>query len=140
MTTVYFITIRHESDEWSHEYELTMSMEQKELDLVKRWKAQSDELSSWHYDLTIVCYKIATKITRKQLEKFEDVMDSWQVITAIMDNWDGLLDVAKDNCKRYFVDYMEPELELSKWNPRSVLGKLEFDRRAKEAGIEWSDA
>ena len=32
------------------------------------------------------------------------------------------------------------EMEVSKFNPRSVMGKLDFDRRAEEDGIVWEEA
>tara|TARA_R110000822_G_scaffold282609_1_gene404169 strand:+ start:85 stop:648 length:564 start_codon:yes stop_codon:yes gene_type:complete len=31
------------------------------------------------------------------------------------------------------------EMDISKWNPRSVMGKLDFDRRAEEDGITWNE-
>ena len=31
------------------------------------------------------------------------------------------------------------EMDVEKWNPRSVGGKLDFDRRAKEDGIVWDE-
>ena len=99
---------------------------------------------------------VAANITDKQLEKFNldcpwkilnlifkcDCMDwyypqeAWMVGyvvgTDYVDEWNS-----KGN-KKWWNDFKE-ELEEAKYNPRNVLGKLEFDRRAEADGIIWKD-
>ena len=99
---------------------------------------------------------VASNITDKQLEKFNldcpyNILDelfkchgmkwyypqeNWmvgkEVRTDYVDEWNS-----KGN-KKWWNDFKE-ELEEAKYNPRNVLGKLEFDRRAEADGIIWKD-
>ena len=101
---------------------------------------------------------VAENITDKQLEKF-NLKSSWEILDIIfrcsgmewyyqkdlmvyftaskyiikyVDTWN------KQGNKRWWNDFKE-ELEEAKYNPRNVLGKLEFDRRAEADGIVWKD-
>ena len=97
----------------------------------------------YHHDRTLIGYNF----TAKQLEKFimfdvkvfkQEFIDVQIKHKTSSDgiNFDGEEYWTFDNQTDLpFID----ELEKSKWNPRSVLGKLEFDRRLVEDGIEFFD-
>jgi len=75
--------------------------------------------------------KIASRQTLTQQKKFENlVSEEW--MTKFINRKQAEYKKEKHN-------KIASELELSKWNPRSVLGKLEFDRRAEEDGIKYFD-
>ena len=94
------------------------------------------KLDKWmrHYDLEssdktmdATYYKIAENITPKQQEKFVDYWTYEEAQNYIL---------AFNGKERGEV--LE-EMDVEKWNPRSVGGKLDFDRRAKEDGIVWDE-
>ena len=122
-----------------------------------------------HYDLTScdeTCdssyYEIARNITPKQREKFVDCYDLKEAKEYIIhlvygdgcyrhNNPDGLSpkelmeewlehkeETDKYNEKEKATKVLE-EMEIDKYNPRSVGGKLDFDRRAEEDGIVWRE-
>ena len=52
------------------------------------------------------------------------------------------MDTLYENCKinhNRTLKIVLEEMDISKWNPRSVMGKLDFDRRAEEDGITWAE-
>ena len=75
--------------------------------------------------------KIASRQTLTQQKKFDHLVSAeWMT---------KFINRKQAEYKKEKHSKIASELELSKWNPRSVLGKLDFDRRAKEDGIEWTD-
>ena len=113
------------------------------------------KLDKWmrHYNLTdcdqtmdISYYKIAQNVTPKQQEKFVCCYDLNQAQNYILDlcfdskeEWD---EYEKSEDRYYTKQHTKEvlaEMEIEKWNPRSVGGKLDFDRRAKEDGIVWDE-
>ena len=126
------------------------------------------KLDKWmrHYDLEssdktmdATYYKIAENITPKQQEKFVYCYDLNHAQNYILDliygprghnaelafngkeRGEWLED--KESKDRYYekekAKKVLEEMDVEKWNPRSVGGKLDFDRRAKEDGIVWDE-
>jgi hypothetical protein len=109
------------------------------------YKNKHDEDNRWYiYNKFLV----AQDITPKQLKNFNLDTSKWVYKEAIYSykphiwgygdklyGWDGecLL-----NSRKWYKDFKE-ELEYAKYNPRHLLGKLEFDRRAEEDGIKFAD-
>ena len=122
-----------------------------------------------HYDLTdcnetcdISYYEIARNITPKQREKFVDCYDlkeakdniiqlvygssRYQKYNREMKNEaEGMVEwfEHKEEIDKYYekekATKVLEEMEIDKYNPRSVGGKLDFDRRAEEDGIVWRE-
>ena len=88
-------------------------------------------------DWDVTSFRIAANITPKQSNKFENLLSSWDAINQVMSHFEWTDDVWKDNWEKEKRTEIHNELDISKWDPRSVLGKLEFDRRAEDAGIKW---
>ena len=114
------------------------------------------KLEGWmrHYNLDdsdetcdISYYHIARNITPKQREKFvccfslEAGKD--YILHLVYGEESGLWLKEKENTDKYYhkekAKEVLEELEIEKWNPRSVGGKLDFNRRAVEDGIEWKE-
>jgi hypothetical protein len=115
------------------------------------------KLEEWmsHYNLDncdetcdISYYKIASNITPKQREKFNryyDLNDAKDYILYLVYEQDYMEEWLEH--KQSIDEYYEKEkakevleeLEIDKYNPRSVGGKLDFNRRAEEDGIVWTE-
>ena len=83
---------------------------------------------------------IAMFLTPKQvIEKFIGLADSWSILAEItfelgyLKPWDSNFGVPAK------VREVHRQLEVEKYNPRSVIGKLDFDRRAEADGIVFND-
>tara|TARA_R110002072_G_scaffold174581_1_gene330034 strand:+ start:701 stop:1243 length:543 start_codon:yes stop_codon:yes gene_type:complete len=114
------------------------------------------KLEKWmsHYDLDnyeetcdISYYVIARNITPKQREKFANYYELEEakenILYLVYDNdreeWlEHKLGIEKYYEKQKAKEVLE-ELEIDKFNPRSVGGKLDFNRRAEEDGIVWKE-
>ena len=110
-----------------------------------------------HYDLTScdeTCdssyYEIARNITPKQREKFVDCYDLKEAKDNIIhlvygSSAEGIEEWLehKEEIDKYYekekATKVLEEMEIDKYNPRSVGGKLDFDRRAEEDGIVWRE-
>jgi len=136
-TNVYFIRIEHdEGNYWNY------VIEQEELKLV-----ESALKRNYFCDFNIETYhNVADNITEKQLEKFNH-NESWVVLDELMSSeynvWrlhhngaNHKLKWSMEEKEELWAD-VHKELEEAKFNPRNPLGKLEFDRRAEEDGIEY---
>ena len=119
------------------------------------------KLEEWmsHYDLDHcdeTCdtnyYVVAENITPKQREKFvgyHELEEAKELILYFIygesgqqSGWKEWLQHKEDTdkyCEKYKAKEVLKELEIDKWNPRSVGGKLDFNRRAEEDGIVWKE-
>ena len=122
------------------------------------------KLEEWmgHYELKhmdetcdISYYKIASNVTPKQREKFNiyyDLNEAKDNILYLTGYWvRGDYKEEWLEHKQFIDEYWDKaeheqktkevleELEIDKYNPRSVGGKLDFNRRAEEDGIVWTE-
>ena len=109
----------------------------------REWK----KLTEWCDKNEIYCYengapykriRIARNITPKQMEKFDEFYWCYTDCAKLIQRelGEGFVDCEEEIHKQKFVKIAE-EMDISKFNPRAVLGKLDFDRRAEEDGIKW---
>lgn len=116
-----------------------------------------EKLKEWmsHYELDDcdeTCdkdyYIVAYNVTPKQREKFNryyDLNDAKDYILYLVYEQDYMEEWLEH--KQSIDEYYEKEkakevleeLEIDKYNPRSVGGKLDFNRRAEEDGIVWTE-
>ena len=82
---------------------------------------------------------VAHNITPKQLLKFYNVEGSALAIREVLKWFEHDADEIWLEAHRQNYKMVQNQLDINKWNPRSVLGKLEFDRRAVEDGITWRE-
>jgi len=133
---IYFITmINSNGDSWYHD-RLEFLMTGKEMNLLKNAIKRNDVMDD---EIMFFETKIANRITEKQLEKFEDVFDSWFAMGLILDTWDWIEKSTKEEEHMPNIEKINRELEVAKYNPRNPLGKLEVFRRAEEDGIEFKE-
>ena len=131
---IYHIIVVGCDDSFYHDH-WSCTMTSRELTkFVKTLK--TDMYSGGDWELTT--FIIASNITPTQSKKFEDLLSSWDAINQVMMHFDWSNDVWKDNWWKDAMKEIHKELDISKWNPRSVLGKLDFDRRAEDDGIIFS--
>lgn len=116
----------------------------------------SDRINKWiddNMDIYDECNEgelnetlIARNVTDLQCKKFENFVSFTQLTRQLVRNKyynaDNEYQLGSANSvdfevKEYFDDEFLKELDISKWDPRSVLGKLEFDRRSEDAGIHF---
>ena len=118
------------------------------------------KLEEWmeHYELKdmdgtcdISYYKIASNITPKQREKFNRYYDlndakdyilyltGYRVRGDYIEEWLEHKQSIDEYCEKEKAKEVLEELEIDKYNPRSVGGKLDFNRRAEEDGIVWTE-
>ena len=90
-------------------------------------------------DWTFFEYLVASNITPTQSRKFDLLLSSWDALNEFLDHFGWTDDDWKtDDWRTSARKELHAELDVSKWNPRSVLGKLEFDRRAEADGIIYN--
>ncbi len=91
-------------------------------------------------------FMVAEDITPKQLKKFR--LDSYKEVLDRVYEWTDFwgygdklnkYDTEQLLAGRKWYDDFKQELEYAKYNPRHLLGQLEFDRRAEEDGIIFAD-
>ena len=90
-------------------------------------------------------FVVAEDITPKQLRKFRlnsynEVMDKvyeWTHFYGYGEKFNEFMELTLKRRKWY--NSFKQELEYAKYNPRHLLGQLEFDRRAEEDGIKFAD-
>jgi len=95
-----------------------------------------------HLDFISISWKrpIAQIKNKSQLGIFTDIDSSRTILEDLIDEYGNCVSNGFDD-PEYIGQLKEPihkDLEESKWDPRSVLGKLEFDRRAVEDDIKFS--
>ena len=129
-----FVVITGPEDGFCHD-RFTCIMSMKEFNITK---VCIDRIT--FYEFNIYSFPIAKNITPKQAKKLVDVRDSWSIWTILTwFEWDKPEIWQKTPEQREVMEDFITELEKSKWDPRSVLGRLEFDRRAVADGIVYSD-
>tara|TARA_R110000824_G_scaffold47235_1_gene134726 strand:- start:219 stop:632 length:414 start_codon:yes stop_codon:yes gene_type:complete len=137
MTSVYFVKF----GEWY------FTMTRPTIQKLSDWIDKNDAIYDEYHNGDLDSYLIARNITDFQSRKFENFANDYTVVTRelVLDHYyyDGgeyrPSATVDFRVKEHLSDMVLDELEKSKWNPRSVLGKLEFDRRAEEDGIKYFD-
>ena len=83
---------------------------------------------------------IAMFLTPKQvIEKFIGLADSWSILAEIAFELGYLKPMNSTIGGPARVREVHRELQVEKYNPRSVIGRLDFDRRAEADGIVFND-
>ena len=110
---------------------------------LKKW-IEAEGIDSFTGLDNIDWFYVAYNITPKQTEKFADYCDYEEAKKYMIDYLgkgvyeEYMMREAKYHEKQIRDKVLE-EMDVEKWNPRSVGGKLDFDRRAKEDGIVWDE-
>ena len=109
--------------------------------LEREFRALESGAESFEWDFVVVYgTMIAMFLTPKQvIEKFIGLADSWSILAEIafelgyLKPWKSSFGVPDR------VQKLHRQLEVEKYNPRSVIGKLDFDRRAEADGIVFEN-
>tara|TARA_R110000803_G_C11822873_1_gene302196 strand:- start:42 stop:476 length:435 start_codon:yes stop_codon:yes gene_type:complete len=115
----------------------------------KQFKLLQGWINKYHIkDIDNLCsfdyFFVAYNITPKQMEKFSDYHNFLEAKQYMIDccEYNGSYIKHMDNYYQYekkeirqTTNEVLKEMDIEKWNPRSVIGKLDFDRRAEEDGI-----
>ena len=110
--------------------------------LEREFRALESGVERLDYGIIVYGTIIAMHITPKQVGKFIALEDSWSVINELLIDMD-VVDINQCVKCRYGVEEraecIDRELQIEKYNPRSVIGRLDFDRRAEADGIVFND-
>ena len=108
---------------------------------LKKW-IDDENIDGFYVLENIEWFYVAYNITPKQTEKFADYY-GYEEAKKYMIDYVGkdvyeehIISVSKYEEKEIRTKVLE-EMDVSKYNPRAVLGKLDFDRRAEADGIVW---
>tara|TARA_R110000772_G_scaffold152434_1_gene263197 strand:+ start:376 stop:711 length:336 start_codon:yes stop_codon:yes gene_type:complete len=110
--------------------------------LEREFRALESGAEGFECDFVVVYgTMIAMFLTPKQvIEKFIDLADSWSILAEIafelgyLKPWESYINYQMEKVQK-----LHKQLEVEKYNPRSVIGKLDFDRRAIADGIIFND-
>ena len=108
--------------------------------LEREFRALESGAEGFECDFVVVYgTMIAMFLTPKQvIEKFIGLEDSWSILAEIALEL-GYLDIKHNGGAEERAECIDRELQTEKYNPRSVIGRLDFDRRAEADGIVFND-
>ena len=106
---------------------------------LKKW-IEAENIDGFTGLDTIDYFYVAYNITPKQTEKFADYCVYEEAKKYMIDyigvgNYEEYIIRESKYEEKKIRDKVLKEMDIEKWNPRSVIGKLDFDRRAEEDGI-----
>ena len=146
MSSIYSVFLNgiHEGNHFTMTYET--------LNKLQDWVDNNTEIYDESEKGEIHSTYIAENVTDLQCKKFVNFVSDYTEVTRqlVKDhyyymNYEGgdrefrVYNSVDEEVKDSFSDNVLEDLDISKWNPRSVLGRLEFDRRSEEAGIVFAE-